>query len=90
MEDREAILGFKPQKEIPYNALLPYADSLDDESYNQLAHIKANLARMVQLRDIKIGGSHWTGQISKLVLSLHIPRLTLLPNKPVIKPVLIS
>jgi len=65
MDDREAKLGFKPQKEIAYNALLPYADSLDEESYQQLAYIKAGLAKVVQLRDIKIGFSHWTGQLSK-------------------------
>jgi len=69
MDDREAKLGFKPQKEVPYNALLPYADSLDAESNDQLAHIKANLARVVQLRDIKIGGSHWSGQLGKLVFT---------------------
>ena len=70
MDDRQATLGFKPQKEVPYNALLPYADSLDAESNDQLSQIKANLARMVQLRDIKVGGSHWTGQLSKSVLLL--------------------
>ena len=57
MDKREATLGFKPQKEVPYNALLPYADSLDDDSNDQLARIKANLARAVQLRDIEIGAS---------------------------------
>jgi proteasome activator subunit 4 len=67
MEERGAVLGFKPQKETPYNALLPYADRLDAESTDQLAQIKANLARAVQLRDIKIGGSHWTGKLVKLV-----------------------
>ena len=65
MEEREEKLGFKPQKEIPYNALLPYADKLDAESSDQLAHVKANLARVVQLRDIKVGGSHWNGQLTK-------------------------
>jgi len=65
MDDREAKLGFKPQKEVAYNALLPYADSLDEESSQQLAYIKAGLAKVVQLRDIKIGLSHWTGQLSK-------------------------
>ena len=67
MDDRESKLGFNPQKEIPYNALLPYADILDVESNDQLGHVKANLARVVQLRDIKIGGSHWSGQLSKYV-----------------------
>ena len=65
MDDREEKLGFRPQKEVPYNALLPYSDSLDAESNDQFAHIKAGLARVVQLRDIKIGVSHWTGQLSK-------------------------
>jgi len=65
MDEREAALGFRPQKETPYNALLPYADSLDAESTDQLADIKANFARVVQLRDIKLGGSHWTGQLAK-------------------------
>ncbi len=65
MDDRESELGFKPQQETPYNKLLPYADKLDGESNLQLAEIKANLARTVQLRDIKIGASHWTGQLAK-------------------------
>jgi len=65
MEEREGQLGFRPQKEIPYNVLLPYVDVLDAESTEQLSHIKANLARVVQLRDIKIGASHWTGQLTK-------------------------
>lgn len=65
MDEREATLGFRPQKEIPYNALLPYADQLDAESVFQLADIKAHLARVVQLRDIKVGGVHWCGQLAK-------------------------
>ena len=72
MVDRECILGFKPQREIPYNALLPYSSLLDAESNDQLAQIKANLARVVQLRDIKIGGSHWTGQLAKLVCIISV------------------
>ena len=65
MADRESVLGFKPQKETPYNKLLPYADKLDEESNTQLAEIKAYLARSIQFRDIKIGTSHWTGQLAK-------------------------
>jgi len=67
MDERENALGFKPQKEIPYNALLPYSDKLDAESNDQLSQIKSNLPRVVQLRDIKIGGSHWAGQLAKFV-----------------------
>jgi len=65
--EREAKLGFKPQKEVAYNALLPYSDRLDSESTDQFADIKAGLARAVQLRDIKIAVSHWTGQLTKSV-----------------------
>ena len=67
MESRCEVLGFIPQKESPYNKLLPYSDNLDAESNLQLAEIKANLGRTVLLRDIKIGACHWTGQLSKYV-----------------------
>jgi proteasome activator subunit 4 len=63
--DREAVLGFNPQKESIYSRLLPYADALDAESNAVLAEIKENLARSVQLRDIKLGASHWAVQLSK-------------------------
>ena len=82
MVDRERVLGFKPQRETPYNALLPYSNLLDAESNDQLAQIKANLARVVQLRDIKIGGSHWTGQLATLVDIIFVrPAIGLMPNK---------
>ena len=64
-ESREAVLGFRPQRETPYNKLLPYAEQLDEESNKQLAEIKTFLGRAIQLRDIKIGASHWTGQLAK-------------------------
>lgn len=63
--DRLTELGFSPQKELVYNRLLPYADKLDDESSEQLALIKANLGRAIQLRDLKIGATHWTCQLAK-------------------------
>ena len=65
MSERTSQLGFEPQQEAPYNKLLPYADVLDRESNEQFAEIKAQLGRTVQLRDIKVGASHWTGQLSK-------------------------
>ena len=76
MDDREATLGYKPQKEIQHNTLLPYADRLDDESIDQLARIKANLARAVQLRDI-IGASHWSSMpVMPASYSLEIQSVT--------------
>ena len=65
MSERSEELGFEPQQEAPYNKLLPYAEVLDKESNEQLAEIKAQLGRTIQLRDIKVGASHWTGQLSK-------------------------
>ena len=63
--DREQVLGFKPQRENPYNRLLPYAAQLDEESNKQLAEIKAHLALVIQLCDIKVGATHWVGQLTK-------------------------
>ena len=65
MDSREKSLGFLPQRETPYNRLLPYSDKLDDESNQQLGEIKAQLSNVIQLRDVKIGASHWTGQLQK-------------------------
>ena len=65
MSERIKELGFDPQQEAPYNKLLPYSDVLDKESSEQFAEIKAQLGRTVQLRDVKVGASHWTGQLSK-------------------------
>lgn len=63
--NREEILGFKPQKEIVYNTLLPYADKLDEESSEHFAEIKGELSRAVALRDLKVGASYWAGQLSR-------------------------
>uniref|UniRef100_A0A3B4AX17 Proteasome activator Blm10 mid region domain-containing protein n=1 Tax=Periophthalmus magnuspinnatus TaxID=409849 RepID=A0A3B4AX17_9GOBI len=51
--------GFVPQKEIVYNALLPYTDRLDPEADALLAEIKANLSRAVLLRELWPGTAFW-------------------------------
>ena len=65
MEDREVVLGFKPQKENIYNKFLPDSPLIDEESNQVFAEIKGNLARSIQLRDIKFGAGHWVGQVSR-------------------------
>lgn len=65
--DRAEVLGFKPQKEVPYNRILPYAVQLDAESNELLSEIKGNLARAVELRDIKVGAIHWVGQLARYI-----------------------
>lgn len=67
MDDREKVLGFKPQKEIIYNKLLPDSHLIDKESNEVFAEIKGNLGRSVQLRDIKFGAGHWVGQLSRYI-----------------------
>lgn len=65
MENREEILGFKPQKDKIYNKFLPNAEKVDDESIAAFAEIKGNLAKAVLLRDIKVGASFWVGQLTR-------------------------
>ena len=52
-EEREKELGFRPQKEIIYNKLLPYGEKLDGESKVWWAEIKENLGRCIVLREIR-------------------------------------
>lgn len=69
--DRENIsgrikrLGFKPQREIVYCKLLPYANQLDEESVRMLSEIKANLGRAVMMREMRPGCGMWTARLSK-------------------------
>lgn len=58
-------LGFKPQKEIVYNKLLPYAEQLDKESLQLWTDIKTNLARSILLREIRPGCVLWTSRLNK-------------------------
>ena len=62
---REAVLGFKPQKEIVYNQLLPYSESLDEESLHSFAVIKTNLAKTVCLREMRPGFIIWTSRLNQ-------------------------
>ena len=65
IELRQAALGFRPQKEIVYNQLLPYAEDLDDESSKAFATIKTNLGKTVCLREMRPGFVIWTSRLSK-------------------------
>lgn len=56
-------LGFKPQKEIIYNRLLPYADQLDDESRKMFTEIKANLGKAVMLREMRPACGMWSARL---------------------------
>lgn len=51
-------LGFKPQKEIVFNSLLPFSEGLDDDSQEMLKDIKGNLGKSVLLKD-QVGCFTW-------------------------------
>ena len=64
-DERAAILGFYPQKEIIYNSILPYADQLDEESAKLWNEIKTNLGRAIALHELRPGYVMWTGRLTK-------------------------
>lgn len=62
---RVKALGFKPQKEIWTNHVLPYADELDEESTRFLEQVKTNLAKAVMLREMKPACGVWSSRLMK-------------------------
>lgn len=68
--ERIAALGFKPQKELYINHLLPYTAQLDEESTRLFVEIKTNLGKAVMLREMKPGCGVWSSRLMKLVLKL--------------------
>lgn len=64
-EEREQVLGFRPQNENPLNALLPYASELDEESKRLFDEIKTNLGKAILLRELKPGACVWTSRLLK-------------------------
>uniref|UniRef100_A0A8C9TJ04 Proteasome activator subunit 4 n=1 Tax=Scleropages formosus TaxID=113540 RepID=A0A8C9TJ04_SCLFO len=53
-----------PQKELLYNALLPYAARLEPESARLLSAIRCGLGRAVVLRELWPGALFWTRRLS--------------------------
>lgn len=58
-------LGFRPQKQVVYNKLLPYKENLDTEILEQIREIKENLCKAAILRDIRPGCVHWVAKLSR-------------------------
>ncbi|XP_053613915.1 proteasome activator complex subunit 4B-like isoform X2 [Plodia interpunctella] len=65
--ERIQSLGFKPQKEILTNRLLPYAEELDEESQRFLEQVKTNLAKSVLLREMKPACGVWSSRLMKYI-----------------------
>lgn len=68
MEEDDCGLGYKPQKEVIYNKLLPYSDDIGKEILEQFSTIKKNLSKAVILRDIRPGCIHWVAKLSRFVI----------------------
>lgn len=58
-------LGFKPQKEVIYNKLLPYSEKLDDDSVNMLKDIKGHLGKLIVLREMRPGCGIWVVKLQR-------------------------
>ncbi|XP_035449064.2 proteasome activator complex subunit 4B isoform X2 [Spodoptera frugiperda] len=65
--ERIKALGFKPQKEILTNHILPYAAELDDEASRFLQQVKTNLAKAVMLREMKPACGVWSSRLMKYI-----------------------
>nr|XP_049704771.1 proteasome activator complex subunit 4B isoform X2 [Helicoverpa armigera] len=65
--ERIEALGFKPQKEILTNHILPYANELDEESIRFLEQVKINLAKAVMLREMKPACGVWSSRLMKYI-----------------------
>lgn len=63
--ERNQQLGFKPQKELVYNKLLPYASELDEESHKMFAEVKANLGKAVMLREMRPACGIWVTRLGR-------------------------
>ncbi|CAH1169598.1 unnamed protein product [Phaedon cochleariae] len=55
------------QKENVYNKLLPYAEDLEEESYNLFLDIKTNLVKSVLAREMRPGCALWTSRLMKYI-----------------------
>ena len=64
-DERAAVLGFYPQKEVIYNSFLPYSEEIDQESNRLWQEIKTNLGRAISLRELRPGFVIWTGRLIK-------------------------
>ncbi|KAK8724601.1 hypothetical protein OTU49_011168 [Cherax quadricarinatus] len=67
MGEDDLNLGFKPQKQVIYNKLLPYNEHIGQEILEQICDIKENLAKAVILRDVRPGCIHWVAKLSRFI-----------------------
>ncbi|XP_060526500.1 proteasome activator complex subunit 4-like [Cylas formicarius] len=64
---RKEKLGFLPQRENVYNELLPYSESLDEESTKLFIDIKTNLVKSILAQEMRPGCALWTSRLNKYI-----------------------
>jgi len=62
---RTAVLGFKPQRETPYNRFLPYGNELDEESRKLWEDIKGCMGTAVLMREMRPGCVVWAQRVGR-------------------------
>lgn len=60
-------LGYRPQKEVIYNKLLPYSDKLDAESAAVWRSVKGELGTAFAKREIRPAGLIWISRMCKYI-----------------------
>ena len=60
-------LGYRPQKEVIYNKLLPYSEKLDAESAAVWRSVKGELGTAFAKREIRPAGLIWISRMCKYI-----------------------
>ena len=67
LHPRAKELGYRPQKEVIYNKLLPYSDKLDAESAAAWRSVKGELGTAFAKREVRPAGLIWISRMYKYI-----------------------
>lgn len=55
------------QKPNIFNKYLPFYDSIQQQGYDLFDEIRENLSRIIQLRELRPGFSHWSSKLQRFI-----------------------
>ncbi len=55
------------QKPNIFNKYLPFYDSIKQQGYDLFDEIRENLSRIIQLRELRPGFSHWSSKLQRFI-----------------------
>jgi len=55
------------QKPNIFNKYLPFNDSIKQQGYDLFEEIRENLSRIIQLRELRPGFSHWSSKLQRFI-----------------------